>query len=75
MKSQKYTKRDLENSTMTKFIPIHQYCALHGVSRQNVYRWIREGKFPKQSVKKIEKTVQRIYVDSGAMVGRPTKKR
>jgi hypothetical protein len=32
------------NKKMKEYIPIYKYCKKYGVSKQNVYRWIRENK-------------------------------
>ncbi len=48
---------------MNKFIPIYQYAKKRGISRQNIYRWIREGKIPKEKIKIVEKIVKRIEID------------
>lgn len=61
-----YTIWILEHITnmTTKYIPIWEYCKKHNIPKQNVYRWIREGKLPKESFKMVEKTVRRIVIDS-----------
>jgi len=46
--------------TSNKYIPIHEYAKLVGTSRQNVYRWIREGKI--KDFKKEKVVVERIKV-------------
>lgn len=46
--------------TTTKEIPIYEYAKMKGTSKQNVYRWIREGKL--KNYKIIEKVVQRIVI-------------
>lgn len=43
-----------------KYIPIYEYCKKYNTSKQNVYRWIREGKI--KDYKKIKKTVERIVI-------------
>lgn len=50
--------------TMTKFIPIYQYSKEKGISRQNIYRWIREGKIPNDKVRIVEKKVKRKEIDA-----------
>jgi Mor family transcriptional regulator len=45
---------------MDKYIPIHEFCKKYNKTRQNVYRWIREGKI--KDYKKIQKTVERIVI-------------
>ena len=49
---------------MIKFIPIYQYSKEKGVSRQTIYRWIREGKVPEGRVRTVEKIVQRKEIDA-----------
>lgn len=44
---------------MSEYISVHKFAKLKGVSPQNVYRWIREGKL---KAEKIEKTVIRLMV-------------
>lgn len=46
------------------FVPIWKYCQENGTSEQNVYRWIRERKIPESAIRKVEKTVVRIEIDS-----------
>jgi len=41
---------------MNNYIPIYEYAKLKGVSKQNVYRWIREGKIKDFKKEKIEVT-------------------
>jgi predicted site-specific integrase-resolvase len=45
---------------MNNYIPIYEYCKKYNTSKQNVYRWIREGKI--KDFKKITKEVERIVV-------------
>lgn len=45
---------------MNEFIPIYEYCKKYNVSKQNVYRWIREGKI--KDFKKIKKVVERMVI-------------
>lgn len=47
---------------MSEYIPVHQYAKEKGITTQTAYRWIREGKLPKESVKKEQVTVERIRV-------------
>jgi len=52
--------------TMNKYIPIYKYVQLHKTSKQNVYRWIREGKFSPEDVIEEEVTVKRIRIKENA---------
>ena len=47
---------------MTKYIPIYEYAQNKGTSKQNVYRWIREGKL--KDIKKETVTVERLRINS-----------
>ena len=47
-----------------KFIPIYQYAKEKNVSRQTVYRWIREGKIPENQIRIIEKIVKRKEINA-----------
>ena len=47
---------------MTKYIPIYEYAQNKGTSKQNVYRWIREGKL--KDIKKETVTVDRLRINS-----------
>lgn len=51
---------------MTKFIPVHEYIKKHNTTKQNVYRWIREGKFKDEDVKKVVIEVERIRLNKDA---------
>lgn len=51
---------------MNKFIPIYAYSKLKGVPRQNIYRWIREGKIPKDKFKIVNVVVRRIKIREDA---------
>ena len=53
-----------------EFIPIWRFCKINKTSRQNVYRWIREGKVPADKLKTVEKLVKRIYIDSSFQNGK-----
>jgi predicted site-specific integrase-resolvase len=44
-------------------IPIWKYAKQKNISVQTIYRWIREGKIPKDKYTIIDKTVKRIVVD------------
>lgn len=45
-----------------EFIPVYQYAKLKGIKKQNVYRWIREGKIKKEDIKIEEIMVKRIRI-------------
>lgn len=45
-----------------RFIPIYEYCKKYDVSKQNVYRWLRESKIPEEKHKVVEKVVKRIMI-------------
>lgn len=47
---------------MPKYIPVYEYAIKHGTSRQNVYRWIREGKVKKDDYKVEKVVVKRIKI-------------
>lgn len=51
---------------MNKYIPIYEYAKKLNTSKQNVYRWIREGKFSDNDIKKEEVTVERIRIKESA---------
>lgn len=51
---------------MSKFIPVYEYCKKHNVSKQNVYRWIREGRIPPERVTVEEKVVKRLKIKEEA---------
>ncbi len=44
-------------------ISVIQYAKKNNLSRQTVYRWIREGKVPKEKYNIIEKKVKRLVID------------
>ena len=44
------------------YVPVHVYARKKGVSRQNVYRWIREGKIAPSDVKREVIEVVRIRI-------------
>jgi hypothetical protein len=48
------------------FVPVYAYAEQHNVSRQNIYRWIRERKFDEGDVQVIEKVVTRIKIKKDA---------
>lgn len=51
---------------MNKFVPIYKYCEDKKVSKQNVYRWIREGKIKKEDVRVDNISVTRIRINKNA---------
>lgn len=46
-----------------KFIPVWEYAKNNNVSRQTVYRWIREKKIPEDKFQKIIITKEKIFID------------
>ena len=44
------------------FVPIYTICKKHKISRQNVYRWIRENKISKDDFRVEEIVVKRIRI-------------
>lgn len=46
---------------MNKYIPIYKYAQENNVSKQNVYRWIREGKIKDFVIE--ETVVKRIRIN------------
>jgi len=53
---------------MNNFIPVWKYAKEKGVSRQTIYRWIREGKIPPDKFRKVDVVVKRIEIDKEIMV-------
>ena len=51
---------------MNKYIPIYEYAKKNATSTQNVYRWLREGKFKEEDVITEEVTVTRIRIKEDA---------
>lgn len=49
---------------MNNFIPVWKYAKDKGISRQTIYRWIREKKVPPEKLKIVERVVKRIEIDS-----------
>ncbi len=47
---------------MKKFIPVWEYCKKHNISKQTIYRWIRERKIDNE-FRIIEKSVKRIMIN------------
>lgn len=52
---------------MTNYVPIYEYAKAHGMSKQNAYRLVREGRFPEDSVIVEEVTVERIRIQSDVL--------
>ena len=48
---------------MNKYISVHKYAKLKNTSVQNVYRWIREGKFNSEDVRKEEIISERLRIN------------
>ena len=46
---------------MTEVTPF-QYAKMKNVTVQTVYRWIREGKIPKEAIERKIMKVERIYI-------------
>lgn len=57
------------------FIPIWQFAKERGVSRQTVYRWIREHNISGDDLKTITKTVERLYINQNVSYEPKRKKR
>lgn len=38
---------------MNEYIPVHEYAKCIGTSKQNVYRWVREGKLKDFKIEEI----------------------
>jgi predicted nucleic acid-binding Zn ribbon protein len=51
---------------MNNFIPIHQYAKKKDTSRQNIYRWIREGKFCDEDIMTETVTLERMRIKEDA---------
>ena len=51
------------NEAITNFVPAYEAAKNLGVSKQTIYRWIREGKMPEGEYKVIEKMVKRILIN------------
>ena len=49
--------------TMTKFVPVYEYAKKYDTSKQNVYRWIREGKFNVSDLTEEEVVSKRIRIN------------
>jgi len=52
---------------MNNFIPIHEFAKLKKTSKQNVYRWIREGKIKKEHIEKAIIEVVRLRISKDAL--------
>lgn len=53
---------------MNEYIPIYEYAKLHKTSKQNVYRWIREGKIKQEDIKKEVISQERLRINKEAQV-------
>lgn len=53
---------------MNKYISVHKYAKLKNTSVQNVYRWIREGKFNSEDVRKEEIISERLRINPDAKI-------
>lgn len=56
--------------TTNNFIPIHEFARKHKIARQNVYRWIREGRIPKEQYAVEEVVVKRIKISPDVRWGK-----
>ena len=63
----------VNKKNMNKYIPIYEYIAKNKTSKQNIYRWIREGKFKKDDIKVEEVVVKRIRIKENAKPNLRTK--
>ena len=52
---------------MEKYISVHKFAKIKKVSTQNVYRWVREGKFKGDDCKIEEVVVKRIRIKETAL--------
>lgn len=50
----------------SEFVPVWEYCKINGVTKQNIYRWIREGKIDQEHLKTEERVVKRITIHRDA---------
>lgn len=57
-----YLEREMQFMKKNNFIPIYIYAKKHGIPKQTIYRWIREGKIKPENVKEIEKIVKRKVI-------------
>ena len=49
---------------MNNFVPIWKYAKEKGISRQTIYRWIREGKVSPDKFRKTEVVIKRIEISN-----------
>jgi hypothetical protein len=62
---------------MSKFLPIWEYLKKNNIEenqRQNIYRWIREGKIPKEFFSIEEKVVKRLMIRDDFKCPQPRKR-
>ena len=52
---------------MTNYVPIYEYAKTHGMSKQNAYRLVREGRFPEGAVTVETVTVERIRIKENVL--------
>ena len=53
---------------MNKYIPIYEFVKKRGTSKQNVYRWIREGKIKADDIIYEEVVVKRMRIKESAEI-------
>lgn len=51
---------------MSEFVPVHEYANSKKVKLQNVYRWIREGKFDDEDIKREKVCSERLRIKLNA---------
>lgn len=56
-----------------KYIPIWEFAEKYGVTKQTVYRWIREGKIPKENTIEQEVVITKTFVLSSSIIGKNEK--
>lgn len=54
----------MEKKNKEQFVPIWKYAKESGISKQTIYRWIREHKIPEGKFRLVEKVVKRIEIDN-----------
>ena len=59
---------------MSNYISIHRYCLKTGATPQNIYRWIRENKIPKDEVRIEKVEVERIKIREDFVPPKPMEK-
>ena len=55
-------KQENTSKSVDTYLRPFQFAKHKGVSVQSVYRWIREGKIPKENVRKIKTIVERLEI-------------